>query len=41
MKPEMKKKWNKPVITTTLKIKKTLSTAGSGTDGGSGPFQHS
>lgn len=36
-----KKKWVKPVITTTLKIKETLSRGGSGTDGGISPMSRS
>jgi hypothetical protein len=34
MKKQVKKKWSKPVINTTLKIKQTLSKPGDGTDGG-------
>jgi hypothetical protein len=41
MKKEMKKKWNKPVIASTLSIKKTLTLVGSnGRDGGSGATKY-
>ena len=36
MKKKAKKKWSNPKITTSLKIKKTLSRGGTGGDGGSG-----
>ena len=34
MKKQVRKKWSKPVITTTLKIKQTLNKPGDGLDGG-------
>lgn len=36
MKKKAKKQWSNPKIVTSLKIKKTLSRAGTGADGGSG-----
>lgn len=41
MKIQVKKKWNKPLIISVLKIKQTLSSRGAGTDGGSAPNQQS
>jgi len=41
MKKELKKKWNRPVIASTLSIKKTLGIAGSnGRDGGNGQTKY-
>ena len=34
MKKKLKKQWTKPTITTSLKIKKTLSNNGPGSDNG-------
>ena len=34
MKKKVKKQWNQPTITTSLRIKQTLSKGGNGGDGG-------
>ena len=41
MKKQTKKKWNRPVIASTLSIKQTLNVAGSlGMDGGMGGIMY-
>ena len=41
MKKKVKKQWNRPTITTSLRIKQTLSKGGTGGDGGTGVMSRS